>query len=528
MATQYAYDIDKAFTVGLWPENLTPPNSFFLEECYGWMACEYGLIRPEVVSYPVTDHTETLDTQFMDGTVLNLFDYNGASEAQLKEVSRSDWSSGSDKLSSGEGVSMLDAATGLAVPVSLGKVHYVERSGKVLFTTGTFLASEFAPYDASSPAVGIGVLSEVPVPSTICMYNGRLVMGGFEHTGTRYSDASWLRVFSLLKKYSLADEVTHADESMDASYILVGAPGGGAYDRPFFVEQMLLSGYQDSDLGDFIDAEIRSRRIFLLKMPTGGNIRAMKQLSDELIVYTDKDIYAVRIGEARADFRRLSSTGIYSRDALDGDTTIHMLADTEGRIRTLSADNSSERTHYDLFIAPLLGDDFRVCYDGHNELFYFSDETDAYVRHRSGALSKSRYAPRSLFSYDGASYGSVVIGSAAAYFKVRLSDRWRRGIKLFQHCEFTYKDCTNVTAALEYKYRESDTLKSTADLKLNKESVVYFGRQGTDVRLVMKGTPGTGAAVWRVVLKWQPTDHRYTRGLTSEQQQFSRGSQEDS
>jgi len=497
------FSIDKALSNGLLPRAELQGNSEYLDEMYGLLPTGYGAIAPAVITDPVTAISAAQHKQYLQGeTSLRLLRTTG----ELNIVSTVDWSLGGNLLANS--ISMEDGSL-LAFTPGSGLVHFAEAAGVWVGTDGDSLFTNSPLFGA--PAIGES--DYIPVPSSVCLHKGRLILGGLSYTPYTAS-APFPSLWSLLKKYSPQNQLFSTSELIDDSYIIIGAPGGGDVGVLFALELMLISGQRYSELGALLEGAIRERQLLVVRLPWIGSVLCVKSLENVIMIYGDTGIGLVSVDGDQVNVKQLLGFGVAGRDCVAGDNNMHCFVDVYGRAWVVKNEYTPILKDYRDFIEPILSSDTKVVFEQNTGYFYVTTESQsvAFVLTDTG-FAKSCYRPLSLFEHAGVSYGIAATGSAGFTIVSHLFDVKRRGFKQVKNIQVLGRGLSSVQAGVDFRYTSSSTFARKI-VPLNKEGIAWNNIQAVEVKPVVTGTIESGGTLDRIEVRWDDKDLRSVRGLT--------------
>jgi len=517
MANQYSYSVREALLAGVRQTKYAMTDTQTLEACTGLTPSKDGLVRDALSVIPFTESENTqTHMQFMDGEELVVLNFNSSDQAMLYLVDRETWAQGSNQFTAGAGINMSTGTGSVSPAKSYAKVQWVGHLGNVVFSNGEFLATNYSLY----PSLAVAKSADGWIPQALGQYNTRLVVGNLSTTKTILDSSAWATSWELLKKYSYDYELVQSVDVIDESMFILGMPGGGAMDIPYSLEMCLLTEYRASEFMQILHNAIRDRQILLCRVPWGGKILGFTEMMGKMLIYTSRGVGAFELTAQGPVYTLLVGAPVASRAAFDGSFASACFVDKSGS--AWLASGSLEFTEYDFseFLLPRISAaKFKVRYDDRLGDFYFlQDGAVAYKLSRLGKFSTDGCLAGDIFYDADKTYTNASSQPADIVVEIRLSDRRRRMLKQAQHVQLFYSGITDLTAKLKYRYKHTDSFKTSAALSPNKEGVVYLGRQYLEANLVLSGTATVDSALWDAIVHYQETDKRYDRGIGVEAQ----------
>jgi len=524
---EYATRIE--LTKGLRPDKRIPFGSTYLETCYNLKASpQYGLIGIDVPTYPVVDHAQSVDTQFIEGSSLLLADVSDTA-VELFELSTGDWSLSADLLTAGAVPSTADGTTSTAIPLG-GLWQHIEGAGTWILVNTAGLLTNCALFGTgwfgSTYTISL-------VPTTVCMFQGRGIYGGLRTTGSYLSSTYWTEIWDTWRGFRGDSGIT-SDEEVGREYLMWGPPSGGSMDIPFGLELSLLSGFNRGRVDRLVIEAIRAGEIGFARIPFRGRIRSVKRLGNRVVVYGTEGVGLLVQEDKGFRIDPLLDTGIIHRDCVAGDDQHHMFVDKKSRLWLIQNEYIPILKGYEDHLANLTYSDTTplMSYDSINDDFYITDGILGVGTERSyvfsnGELAESRYRPSTILTQSGNFYATYTNGVEAFEVVLHAADMGRRALKTIQTVEVAYRLCRTVKVAVEYRHGATDYYTRSTLIPVNKEGVAWPMITAPDLRIVLTGVPSseisTDATIDDIVVHWKGPDKRVIRGLTEQQNATTSG-----
>jgi hypothetical protein len=513
MADSGQFNYIEGFRRGLLPETDVQVDQEFLATCYQFKPTQRGLVGIETPTYPVGNRTQTVETQFLEGTTLLLSDFDASPEMFLGVVDQSTYTVGSDILTAGQLPSADDGSTLVTAEKNTPFV-FAEATDIWFMSNGTNYLTNCNVYkNAVAGGWVIGHEDDVVVPKAVAMYENRMVMGGLHTNSGALSNSLWTKSFNAWRNFSEAVGVTDIDESIGGGHLFYGMLSGGSMNIPFALENILLSGFVTaSDLSTQVIDAFSSGEMGFVRIPWQGEILGVKQLGNRCIVYGDRGIGVLSPAQNNTfvitQFE--SVKGVASTTAFAGDESEHVFVDTEGTVWRISSDFQLARLGYSDYIGT---SNVIVNRDPRENDYYIDSGNGCFILSRAG-LGKCRYEIRSMI-VDGSNIYAVFTDLGTIPFEVKTHvitmDTRRR--KILREVDLNIRDCGTKTIAVEYKSGDVAWAFDTTQ-SFNVYDVAHTVIQGTDFRVKLGGLlSGTRPTIDSMKIAWRPTEYRFLEEL---------------
>jgi len=505
---EFRVPLKNALVNGLAPEAFTAPDSPYMATMYNLKPDKMGAIAIPHPILGVSGYTQTIYTQLVKGStrtiLLDIID----SKYVLKEVNLTNWSLGSDELSSGVLKSIADRSTDVTVPLNTFIKPVV--SGGVWFLSGWSSAMVIHP-DYSTWQVLTA--SNGVLPYTMAMAGGRMWYGGLVGS-TRLAHADWTAIKGAWKTFTGGplDE----DQSPGPGWLMYGEPLGGDIDYPHYLELCALSGYDWSYLGPAVLDAFRTGRMGLVRVPWGGTVYWVEPFGNDVAVFTTRGVGV--IGE-NLQVTQVLEEGVVTAGAIPGGC---LFVTKAGDLWRWMQGSGPEYLGYSNYLSSLANP--RILYNPITRDAYIVSHSSskAYILTATG-LAEDQYRPTSLYEYDGVLRGTWIAGDTATFalesWDLNMS---RPGLKRTQCVDAVQTGCTSTSAYVKYSTYMGEAYRTSASMRINAEGVAYGVYGGVKLRAGFIGTPSTTSVVSDLGLRYLGMDIRHMRGLITQY-----GNQED-
>ena len=354
------------------------------------------------------------------------------------------------------------------------------------------------------------------IPGSFCFFNERIIFGGPISAGSLTDGAFWTELLTAHIQY-FPGYTTVSSDFNTGEWVIVGAPAGGDNETPFTVEMSIMSGYKATTIGRAAIDAVKKGAIQLVYAQV-GTVYDVREIGNRIAVYGSAGVSLIAQGEDgvfRATIITDNPVSYYRTVA--GDKEKHIWMDREGSLWYMLNEYIPRRLGYKEYLSGLTRTATTIQYDPTEDDYYISDGTNSYILTTSG-LCKARYLLSSIVRdpSTGAFYGTFKTGATATFEVVTQSmDMFRQSIKMVQTVEVVHAGLSSVLVGVDYRYTKSDNYTRSTMKGVNKEEIAWPMVAATDPRIVLTGTPGTGA-LNRVQVRWKAGDVRNIRGLTEQ------------
>ncbi len=406
-------------------------------------------------------------------------------------------------------------------------------STRSITTKGTGWQSAFFRKDSFFACNGTVLLYKIPGNVSDRIYNTEgvsftanavgfhghtLVLGGC--TGGNINNSRWDEYFELWKTHTNAR--TYSGMVFGSNWIV--------YQRAIQHDETyrslpLLFDLEGTTETDKVDAELRSaierHQIGFCEMPGEGDVLAVKEIANRIIVYCSDGIYTVspaENGELMVDSVPLLKLGIASRLAVCGDENHHYFVVEGGHLYKHSMNGELSSLWYTEFLSAMTEADIVASFDPLERDWYLGTESDCLAYNDVGAYQLS-YTPSSLERINGTLYGfDARLVDVATYPVVGFSARTVEinlgvvGIKNTRFAEVSMVGITSPQMRTHFKYGTSATIYTTDWLLGSDEGVFTTMIDCLEFSFEIKGTITTTGKLESIRGKFLYTDDRNVRG----------------
>lgn len=520
---EYSYTIREELVNGLAPDTRIPTDAGYLHTCTDMLPGPMGLTALPSIAFPISG--QSADSQILIGNV-PLYKRTYGGNMVLEPFSWGTYARDTNILSSGTVPSAADNSTATVVPEN-GLLTYIEHNGTWFICNGSMFLTNSPLYTDWV----VGVLDSCLVPRSVCMYMGRPVYAGIRgstFSATSFFSSLWTLWLLNRRGPSMSGDTTDimlgTDDALEGSYVMLGAPVGGSWDKPLALDACFMSAYNSSEFLPILEDCVRSGAIDFIRVPANVVHRA-EPLGNRLMLYTSRGLYsATPLDNGGYSVELVQRVGIRNASHLCVTPNYHYFMDVDYALWRMHVNAGPNRLGYQEYLADTHTNNFRMEYDYVNDLLHISSSSEGYTMH-GDAMCKNSQCVASLIPQGSDLYG-VYRGSTPTTFEVitHPSEVARRAQKHIALVEVSYRELSNVQVALDVKYTESSAWVRTRAIGVNKEGAVFPRVSCTDFRVVVTGTIDNRntATLDKIVVRWRPTDSRYIRGLTEQHASFAR------
>lgn len=258
-----------------------------------------------------------------------------------------------------------------------------------------------------------------------------------------------------------------------------------------------------------------------------GNLLVVRQLGKHFIAYGDNGITAMMpfATDIVTGFghKEMKGSGIRGRWAVTGDDNLHYFVDSQGTLWRLTYNHELSFIGYQEFIEPL-GADVVLSYSPRAERVYISGATSHYIyAHPYKALTGPHDGSFVCVAESRGLYAGTTgrFSNPQAVLVTEEFDMDFAGIKNLTWVELYGTIPADVEVAADYRFDRNGGWTRTDWRPTTSESVgPLHHAAGVAFRLcVRSSTPNL--ALNKAVVRWQPTDKRFVRGISSASMQSS-------
>lgn len=508
---EFSNNISEALLNGLRRDERTRRQEDFLYDAKNVRIREFGLDEPDSPTDPF-DGGESVSypfPQLFHGKYYTLLCF--ASVIKTVNMSTDPWTASTLTLVN------LDGTAG-SISGS-GHWHFIDLEESWFLFNGTDVVfiDPLEVFDGDN--VSSAYVSNAVTIGTGTFHQGRAIVGKLD------SSDIWSQGFDEVFN-SLEDDIEGPlpllNEGIDGNSVLWSSVG--AYDFPtwlFFPDRAVHWNIDDMKLVS--DALFRRTALFdtltrnefgFKKMPFQGDVLCIKPLGDHIIVYGEDGIVALTpfIGDGISTMRetQIANFGISDRAHVGGDQS-HIFISSRGILYSLTADLSLNKLGYDHYFNGL--SNVRISFDSNETEFHISSGSTNFLLTQRG-LSKERYQITSGVARDG-NFNAMFATDADDEVLIVTStyDFGLRAIKTINSIQFGSTFNGNMTVAVDYRYKDSDSFTRTSFVPVNDESGAFIRISAVDFRFVIKCDDLTGFELDYIQVKWQASDKRQIRGV---------------
>jgi len=514
---EFTASIGHLMARGLRPDDRMPRNSGFLTTCQNVRIVRVGDEFTPSVFTPVTDPFAAGYLAAQGITISHPFPqiFKGREETLLLTAT------GLYEVTEGANwtlspITTKDAyAPGTNKSIITGESwHLADFGGAYVLFNGScvvFKTNRLGMFGATSDAL---VLDDVTV-NTGCAFRGRMVMGGF-NSSDFWNDHwdNYLR--SLFTVFGL----THPS-APGTNFVWWSPIGSGAFFL-FYPDDYISGLIEDPDNTVFSDDNsmlneiIERNEMGFMPMNWQGTVRRVLPLGNGIMVYGDNGISYMPKAENTFGLQDLLPYGIESRSSVGGSEREHVFVDEAGWLWRVQAGQAPVRLGFREYFENMIGNDIVVSYDPIEDEYHISDDSECFVLTRDNALYESTFLLTSTAVYSGGVVGVYDRpGDSDDAYAVMVSDiidLGLRSIKTIERILVSATNTTDVSVAIDWRNKSSDSWTRTPYFNINYEGVAYFPVMGLEFRIVVRCADYTKMDVDDVRVQFKTNDKRVIRG----------------
>lgn len=502
---EFIFNIKKELAAGIAPEDIALTSASFMSDCYNYRPTPFGVSTPSTMSQPIAGTYSILnylhegDNTYLSVTTTGLFRVN------------SSFVIGANLLTTMLGTKL--SANSLDTLVLGSRSQAVKCGIEWFFCNGDFVV---ASNPALSPA-GIGSKAGGYTPACCCLHQSRLVLANFLQTGTRNTEADFIRVW---KNMIWRKDTQNIYEGLlpNKSMLIIGPDASGSRSDAFLLELSLLYGYSATALQTAIDNAVRQKQLQAVYLPMLGDILKVISFDNRIIVFGTMGV-GMLMQQEDGDYvyRPISPTGIsYGNSACSGGGRV-VWVDAHGNLNHMFGEFQAHKKFYRNLFA---GKTWEVSFDSVVKEFYIAatDSTIGYCYTENDTVYRSRYIPWNVFSRDNSIYGYFAEDSAGESGEVIvfIRDMSQRSIKKVEYIAANFEG-DDLYVGTYFRYGVRDSWRSNTK-RVNLEGIAYHFAAGTDFKIIaghnVPTTPDTlDSEITAISVAWKGVDRRPIRGL---------------
>jgi len=522
---EFSFSLKKEIVGGLRPDDRQPRNSGFLTKCQG--------IRPAILPGGSRDLTKyTAPTSpfaagYLAGQGVSLsFPF-----PQLIKGRESSWLADDTTLyTATEGanwtiasVTTYDAyAPGTAKAITTGNAWHIADFGKTyaLFNGSCIVFKRFSEgmFGNTDPTL---VVDDITV-QTGCAFNGRMVMGGFSTTD--FFNNAWENF--LRDKFDLGFGMTFPD-MLGTNFVWWSPVGSDAF-WVIYPEDTLLGLVSEGDnIPHTWDKTkllelMESGGMGFMPMQWQGNVLNTKPLGKGMMVYGDNGISYMPLtqvdGVSTFGLQEVLPIGVANRSAVGSNMmgTEHVFLDEAGWLRRVKIGEQVENLGYREYFENMLdASDIVITHDPIEEDYYISDGSETFVLTKGGLFEVNDLPTSVLASLGGTVWVADAVGDADDAYAILVTDVFNMQLNMLKTIERVSVHCTNTTdvsVAIDWRYKTSDSWTRTLYSDINDEGEAHFPVSGIEFRMVVRCLTLTTLDIDDIIVHFKTTDKRELRG----------------
>ncbi len=379
------------------------------------------------------------------------------------------------------------------------------------------------------------------VINTISKIGETLLWGGVT-AASFFASQDWTDIFNAWKIYldehGMRGVYIDEDLAADTSFVFYGTNAGAGTNWPLVLE-LALMGYptsaQHARIQETLLDRIRSGEMGMLPLDTQGPVYRIEEIGNSAIAFCADAVVRLDFSGGNLVQSALNTIGVGSRTAAGGSVKKLAYVDNKDFLWTISSGLESSREGFEEFMDNLTIASTLVVHDEENDEFHISDGTAAtgassFILTSAGLSQTARNVTSIIHSGSVTSafssapdFGAVSLDGDGATIAdgdflgvTEAIDFGINGQKQITSIQLTAVGVSNLSAALDYNYDNSDTFTRTAFVSANDENIVWLllpGNTATKFRIVVRGTPTIAAKMEQISVKWQAVDLKGQRGL---------------
>lgn len=281
---------------------------------------------------------------------------------------------------------------------------------------------------------------------------------------------------------------------------------GGIGEATFILDQSNVKGYRP--------------------LPWFGEIYKVLQLDQYIVAYGSSGIAIVKFEGVTLGIVRTFNFGILSREAVDGETDKHVLIDSGGYLRELTADLKMSQGMYKEFFSTMSGREVVVTKDRLLGEFYITDGVRGFVKSDQG-LGEVGVGPTTLTRWAGVLRGLYTdFSNSYVYMTSESLDFGLVGKKTLDSLQVGLSASVEVQGSIGVKNNYTGSFSYSGWKTLNPNGYVVFPVNGSEFKVRLRASSYVGFKVDYITVNVKLDDKRFRRGLVNADKVTSRsGSQ---
>lgn len=326
-------------------------------------------------------------------------------------------------------------------------------------------------------------------PLTVGKHNNALIFGGLQ--GTRLANSYMVALFNHWRNVQSQNQVVTEDDTLTDEYILYSEPSGAEKDLPFslFLAAIGIPSTYEADLMQGIAfTRIEDRLLGFYKAKGIGQVRCVKQLGNDLIIYGKNGIIRAVRDENGYSEVLLSDQGIMNRMSVAGDESEHFFIGSRRDMWRLPVNGGLERLDYSEALSTLSESATVATFDPVRRYAWFGDGTTSFCYTGFGLGQSDAVIPSSLFRLSGNDglFGTAVIKSDPQTAYVVGPIIGAPNNQVFEvsslDVECIEADSTSWSATADWRMRQSDQFRRPTAIDVSDRGRTFVKKSGKDFR----------------------------------------------
>jgi hypothetical protein len=343
--------------------------------------------------------------------------------------------------------------------------------------------------------------------ATGCYHNGRVVCGNVELSEAAKTE--WALALS-----RTIPELAQLLTEIGPNFVMWSSVGQIDFPLWFFYPQAYPQDYAVSE--ELMLDRFKSNELGFAPMPYKGEVVATLPLGDSVIVYTTRGIVRMQPLQTEQSLSYgivpLGRLGVPYRDWVGGDTTEHYFVDTAGELWMMDAEFKITRLGFASHLADSLGSGLGVIVDRLNErtLIAVEDKTFSYA---GGEFYEIPQIISDGITLDGAVYGpSEDNDYSQIILRTHPFDMQSAALKTVTSVTLLGRNYNPGTVQVEVSRDSDDIWVALSELPINREGNARVQATALRFRLVFRFPLSSDFSLENVLVHWQRSDRRFTRG----------------